>query len=141
MDFSPFLGSWSGENALYLHGPDGPVNHSATTLCADLIAGNFLHITYEWSHEDKPYNGVLLVNTTGTELTWADSFHQDTTFMHLSGEGLVFHGSFSVPEGPDWGWIIRLAANPDTLQLHMDIVDPAGNPYPGVRADYTKDTP
>ena len=65
MDFSPFLGSWSGENALYLHGPDGPVSHCTTTLRAALIAGNFLHITYDWSHEDKPYNGVLLVNTTG----------------------------------------------------------------------------
>jgi len=141
MDFSPFLGNWSGENALYLHGPEGPVSRSETTLRADLIAGNFLHITYKWSHEDKPYNGVLLANTTGTELTWADSFHQDTTFMHLSGDNLVFHGTFSVPEGPDWGWIIRLATQANTLQLQMDLVHPSGDQTPGVRANYTKDTP
>ena len=116
---------------------------------AQAVGGKFLTLDYNWSHEDAPHEGLLLV---GFDLkkeivnaAWADSWHSSVRPLALSGavdeQGAIdLRGTYEVPNHPDWGWRIVIDTPEDALRIVMYNVSPEGKEDLAVRADYTKST-
>ncbi len=143
-----FTGDWSGTNRLWLS-PDEPARESATSASAALAAGGAcLIITYTWADLGQPQDGILLVRIASEpgflDMVWFDSWHTGGEFMTFHGEEdrdghLSARGSYSAPPGPDWGWRILLADNPDgSLQIQMVNISPEGDEALAVDARYTR---
>jgi hypothetical protein len=115
------VGDWQGISRLWLT-PDDPVRECETSATGTLVAGGgFLTIAYNWAYQGAPHDGVLLVRLADEpgdlSMVWIDSWHTEGKFMTFRGEAyadgqLSAVGSYSAPEGPDWGWRIVVAANP-----------------------------
>jgi hypothetical protein len=149
--FEPFAGAWRGTNRLLMHGPGGLEEFvSESTLEAAVgLDGLLLEVRYRWSHDGKRCDGLLVAGADekarNVNAAWMDTFHQRAGLMMLTGAetadtgGFLVKGSFEAPEGPPWGWTIalRLDAAGDLL-FEMDIITPAGESGPAVRAVYQR---
>jgi len=102
-------------------------------------------VSYAWSHDGQGHEGALLIcgSESADKLTaaWADSWHQNSALMMLSGTGMQsdrisLTGSYSVEGYPDWGWRIDLGLAGDVLELRMTNISPKGAEVWAVRADY-----
>lgn len=144
------VGEWSGENRLWL-GPTEPVREAETGLTVTSAgAGQFLVLTYTWSDQGKPHDGVLIVRIgdepSPADMVWVDSFHTMGTFMQFSGRSTA-DGSidatttWSPGSGPDWGWRIALSGDsPEELIVRMFIATPEGEESPAVESRYRRIT-
>lgn len=142
------VGEWSGHNRLWL-GPSEPARESDTSLQVTTAAnGQFLVLTYAWSHEGEPHDGVLMVRLGHepgpADMVWVDSFHTMGTFMQFSGrpatdgdvEGFT---TWSPGSGPDWGWRIALSSRgAHELTVRMFISTPEGEEAPAVESRYER---
>lgn len=146
-----FAGAWRGTNRLLMHGPNGLEEFvSETSLRASVeLEGLLLEVRYDWSHEGQSRHGLLVAGFDPEGATvnaaWMDTFHQRAGLMICSGDetpttsGFSVKGSFPAPEGPPWGWtIVLLLDAADRLLLEMDIITPAGESAPAVRAEYQR---
>ena len=110
------FGEWSGHNRLWL-GPSEPARESDTSLQVTTAAnGQFLVLTYAWSHEGEPHDGVLMVRLGHepgpVDMVWVDSFHTMGTFMQFGGrpatdgdvEGFTTWSPGSRPESTTVDW-------------------------------------
>lgn len=142
------VGVWAGENLLHLSWltPTDYVSLSEMTV-ATVVREKFLTFNYQWSHEDAPHEGLLLVGfdepQAAVNASWVDSWHSSQKPLALSGTidaaGAVdLRGTYEVPNHPDWGWRIVLTTNDDALQMTMYNVTPEGAEDLAVRADYTR---
>lgn len=142
------VGAWSGDYSLWL-GPDMPVKESTTKATVTAAARRqFLVITYSWTEAEKLHDGVLIVRLaeepSSVDMVWVDSFHTMGGFMQFAGnhtdDGSI-EGSttWSVGEGPDWGWrIVVSSEGPDDLVVRMYIATPTGEESPAVESRYTR---
>lgn len=148
IDVTRLTGEWSGTNQLWL-APNEPVRESATqATVTGAAAGQFLVLTYTWSDNDKPHDGVLIIRVAAepspVDMVWVDSFHTDGKFMQCEGRrsqegGLEATAKWSAGEGPDWGWRILLTSDgPDDLSVRMFVATPAGEEAPAVESRYTR---
>jgi hypothetical protein len=140
------VGDWHGISRLWVS-PDDPVRESETSATVALVArGGFLTITYTWADYGKPQDGVLVVRLaeepSALDMVWIDSWHTEGKFMTFHGEAygdgqVSAVGSYSAPEGPDWGWRIVLAANLEGgFALRMYNIPPDSSEELAVEAKY-----
>jgi hypothetical protein len=142
------VGRWSAEHKLWL-APHAPVRLSASTATVALGAGgDALLVTYTWSDEGKPAEGVLLLQhdpasgvATGA---WTDSWHLRGTVMFcrggISAESTVtVRGSYAAPPGPDWGWSIEIApVDAQAFRLRMFNITPQNESALAVEAEFRR---
>lgn len=143
-----FIGVWAGENILRLSWLTPPEYKSAGELtAATAIKEKFLTITYQWSHEDTPHEGLILIGFDAKQQTanasWADSWHSNTAPILLKGtisddQSIDLRGTYQVPNHLDWGWRIVLAPNDDALQMTMYNISPEGEENLAVQAAYKR---
>jgi hypothetical protein len=136
--FDAILGEWRGTKRLYLEGAEGPELASPSALRAALTVRRFLEIRYDWVYQDKPQEGLLLLGADGATASWIDSWHQSKDVMFLKGAPLDVRGTFSVGEGPDWGWRVQLELRGEELRLTMYNISPDGEAFLAVLADYRR---
>ncbi len=139
-------GHWLGTSQLWLS-PDDPARESESTLVvAPAAQDRFLTFRYTWSDEGAPQDGLLLLSQDGdaVDAAWIDSWHMANKIMSLNGAvdaagGVMLHGSYAAPPGPDWGWRIELTSTPDdTCELRMYNVTPDGEAFLAVEAVYMR---
>jgi hypothetical protein len=142
------VGDWFGTNRVWLS-PGEPVRESETSATIALAAHSaFLTITYTWSDSGEPQDGILIVRLaqepSSLDMVWIDSWHTGGKFMEFRGEehgdGQVSAiGSYSAPEGPDWGWRITLTAGAgDGYEVRMYNIPPHGIEALAVEAKYIR---
>lgn len=140
-------GSWKGKSKLNLPwlAPDKRVSECDSDLHVDCDRqGTYATIVYEWSYEGKRQEGTLILagsKTTNTiEIGWADSWHQNSGVLHLSGHvtddaKIKTKGTYNA-EGQEWGWTIAVEVTASTLSLKMENVTPAGEATWAVDGEY-----
>ncbi len=139
-------GDWIGEKHLYLPGdPTRTVPSTATG--AQAAQGRFCTITYQWTFEGQPQDGLLLIGQSGdpaaATVTWIDSWHMSDQTMLCQGPAgdsgpLTVRGTYTVDQSPVWGWRIDLEAGVDLLRIVMYNVSPEGQEYLGVELIYRR---
>lgn len=137
-------GTWIGVKGMRFM-PTDPFTESPSTAHVTITAHNLMTITYSWSNEDGPQDGMLLIGDGSApqqaDAIWVDSFHQTPRWMVLQGAiddsgGIWLEGVYAAPPGPDWGWRIQLSG--PALQLTMLNIPAGESPYEVVRATYTR---
>jgi hypothetical protein len=105
-------GNWTGSYSLWLQ-PGTPAQQSDIKANFQSAAkGNYFLMTYSWKKGEEAQEGVFLFGGNGNAATatWGDSFHmipepmQCTGELNEDGKKLIVKGSYSMGEGPDWGW-------------------------------------
>ena len=145
---SRLLGSWSGDNRLWLD-PTKPERVSASRLViAPVAKGTFITLTYDWAFDGTEHEGMLLVGNANeaeeASLGFVDSFHTAGKVMLFRGTvddsgAISVLGSYEAPPGPDWGW--RITVNepaPRQLRIVMHNITPEGEAMLAVQGDYTR---
>jgi len=143
-------GLWHGKSLLNLPwlAPDKQVSESTSSLHIDTDKHDaFATITYTWQYEGKQQEGTILLAQSGKgkhlELGWVDSWHQNTSVLHLIGEesesgSVKAKGAYSAGK-ETWGWTIAFEHDGDQLTMIMENVTPAGQATWAVKAAYKKD--
>ena len=142
------IGVWAGENLLHLSWLTPTDYQSLSELTvATAVREKFLTFNYQWSHEDAPHEGLLLVGFDAKQelvnASWIDSWHQSAKPLALSGAidesgAIDLRGNYEVPNHPDWGWRIVVKTADGALQMTMYNVSPEGTEDLAVRADYQR---
>jgi hypothetical protein len=143
-------GKWSGINRLHLPWvTDNPIHESKSeALIAFSAQGKFFKIEYDWSFENKPQDGMILLGgETDAELIkvfWVDSWHMGEKFM--ISEGVINDnniisctGFYTVPDHPDWGWRTEIeSTSNDSLKITMFNITPEGEESLAVEIEYRR---
>jgi hypothetical protein len=142
-------GSWKGNYRLHTSRLPQTTHDSESKCNVDLrVNGQFLAIEYDWVYEDKRQEGVLIVGcdeaSDAVQAIWSDSWHMSHKFMICDGTiddgGKVnMIGSYSAPEGPEWGWRIELAPEKDSLRIKMFNISPEGDEEIAVESNYSRE--
>lgn len=142
------IGVWAGENLLHLSWLTPTDYHSPSELkVATAVREKFLTFNYQWSHEDAPHEGLLLIgfdqDQSIANASWIDSWHSSAKPLALAGTidnsgAIDLRGTYEVPNHPDWGWRIAVTTNGDALQVTMYNVSPEGAEDLAVRANYKR---
>jgi len=134
-------GAWQGSNKLWLPPAEAPYESRATAQVAPAARGKFVTITYTWAFDGEPQEGMLLWGYEAADdaitAAWIDSWHMGDKLMLSRGRAeasgaLAVHGSYAVPDGPDWGWRTVLEAENDAFRVLMYNVMPDGGEMLGV---------
>lgn len=142
-------GQWSGTNKLYLSWlKESPFDSESNATINFSAKGIFLKIEYDWYHEGKTQEGLILIGKEkDSELIksfWIDSWHLSDKFMvsegdHRSDKMISVKGYYSVPNHPNWGWRTVIEnENENTFKLTMYNVSPEGEETLAVEADYKR---
>jgi hypothetical protein len=133
------VGSWRGTNKLWLPPAEEPAESQSRAEVTPVAGGKFVTISYTWTYEGAPQDGLLLWGYQATDETataaWADSFHTGDTLLvsrGSSGGGLDVLGSYTVEGMPAWGWRTVLEAAGESLRVMMYNISPEGEEYPAV---------
>lgn len=148
-DLSGFVGNWSGNYKLYLSWLSGSPFVSETKAVVDFTAkGRFLKIEYDWNHEEKPHEGLILLGKDKDSekiiAFWIDSFHLSDKYMVSEGDfdkagNPSLKGFYAVTGHPDWGWrTVFNFSGGDSFKIIMYNVSPEGVEELAVEADYSK---
>jgi hypothetical protein len=142
------VGDWTGHNRLWFEPTQPAIESDTTAVIRGEAAGRMLRVSYSWSYEGKPCEGVLIIGDDAKagrcDCAWADSFHNSHRLMPLTGpaagEGAVsVKGSYAAPPGPDWGWRITLEhPSPDAFVMRMYNITPDGTEALAVEASYAR---
>ncbi len=142
------IGVWAGENLLRLSWQTPTDYQSLSELTvASAVREKFLTFNYQWSHENAPHEGLLLVGFDAQQkianASWVDSWHQSAKPLVLSGTidasgAIDLRGSYAVPNHPDWSWRIVLATENDALEMTMYNISPEAAEDLAVRAVYER---
>lgn len=137
-------GSWIGTNRLYFPGePTRDV--PSTARIAPAAQGKFTTLSYTWSFDDQPQDGLLLIggDRGAVIMIWIDSWHMGDGVMHCTGSVqddrlLAVRGTYKVENHPDWGWRIDLRLRDEAIDLVMYNVSPEGEEDVAVEAAYAR---
>jgi hypothetical protein len=142
-------GGWKGTKTVW-PGPDAEVITSDVWLDARLAArGKFVIFAYDWIASGDAQQGELGFSLSSDETTaqgwWIDSWHNDNAVMQLTGSAkanklVMLSGTFSIPDGPDWGWDIKITAESSNLEIEMWVIPPDEPGMLGVRYELRKAT-
>lgn len=142
------LGDWEGRNQLWFEPGTDAIECATTAEVRAEASGRMLAVRYQWSHDGKPCEGILLLGddlkAERCDAAWADSFHNGHRLMPLTGpaagEGVPdLRGSYPAPPGPDWGWRITLEQpGADALLMRMYNITPDGTEALAVEASYSR---
>lgn len=149
-NLSKFVGNWKGNYKLYLSWLSESPFESQTNALVDFTAkGRFLKIEYDWNHEEKSQEGLILLGTDKTSekiiTFWIDSFHLSDKYMVSEGNfdengNPSLKGFYAVPGHPDWGWRTDFDfKGKDTFKITMYNVSPEGVEELAVEAVYSKE--
>jgi hypothetical protein len=143
-----FTGKWQGVNKLWLPPAEMPYESSSVATLSVVIKEKFVRIDYTWAFEGEPQEGFLLfgyeAEAAVVTAVWVDSWHLGDKVMLCRGMtgadgSLDVHGSYTVPDQPDWGW--RMVIRPgdgDAWRIVMYNVSPEGEEFLGVEASYSR---
>jgi len=146
--FTKSVGDWTGKNRLWLS-PKDPVRECKSTAAVALVArGKFVTISYTWTFDGEPQEGLFLLGFESDGRTaagvWIDSWHMSDKSMICRGTqdatGVVsVEGSYSAPPGPDWGWrTVFDRKDGDSFRVTMYNVPPGGEEELAVEAVYER---
>jgi hypothetical protein len=141
------IGSWVGDNTLYVPWLDPPQSKSdATATITSVTRGKFLSIAYTWADHGEPHEGLLLLGQhpeTGVVTSaWTDSWHQSGAILHCTGaveaDGSVsLLGSYPAPPDPEWGWRTVISPRGDkAFDVVMINIAPNGDEVVAVETRY-----
>lgn len=148
-NLSRFVGDWKGNYRLYQSWEEESIFDSETNALVDFTAkGRFLKIEYDWSHQEKPHEGLILLGQDKDSdkiiAFWIDSFHLSDKYMVSEGDldeggNPSLKGFYAVAGHPDWSWrtIFDFQAE-DFFKITMYNVSPEGIEYLAVEAAYSK---
>ena len=142
------IGVWAGENLLRpsWETPSDFKSRSELTA-ANAVRDKFLTVNYQWSHEDTPHEGLLLIgfdaDTKTVNAAWVDSRHSNTTPLILSGKiseqkSIDVRGTYQIQNRPDWGWRIVITPAENDLRMTMYNITPEGVEDLAVQAVYQR---
>ena len=154
MNFNELLnklvGKWHGINRLHtVWIEDNPVSETKSSAVVELTArGRFLKIEYEWTFENAPQEGLILIGneneSDSVKTFWIDSWHLSDKFMVSEGrldenDVISLKGFYTVPDNPDWGWrtIIEPEIN-NSFKLTMYNVSPENEETLAVEMEFEK---
>jgi len=131
------VGGWTGMSKLWLE-PDTLTDESPVLGSVQLVLdGRFALYLYQGSVEGEIQHGMFTFgyNTTTDqyEVSWVDSFHNNTAIMFCVGSarenGFSVLGSYPDPTGgPDWGWRTEVElVNQDKLVITAYNISPEGD--------------
>lgn len=137
------VGEWIGVSGMRFMATDD-FTESVSSARVSVTAAHLITVSYTWSNEDGPQDGMLLIGDGSAPqeavAVWVDSFHQSPRWMAMQGvistEGIALEGVYPAPPGPDWGWRIHIGG-PD-LRIAMINVPAGEAAYEVVRAAYTR---
>jgi hypothetical protein len=142
--YAELEGAWGGSYSLWLR-PGTPAQESDIKATFQPAAkGNYCLMTYSWKRENETQEGVFLFGGQGkaATATWGDSFHMAAEPMLCKGElkdggkKLIVTGSYSVGEGPDWGWRTEFTRQgPESLLMEAYNIMPDGVEALAVKAE------
>ena len=142
---APWSGTFSSTNRLWFT-PDSPAFESPITMAIAPVVGDAItELRYQWSHDGREHDGVLLVRDLAADapsMMWVDSFHTGVDFMLFkdgtrTDRSLAASGHYPAPPGPDWGWRIELHVEDDgPLLLRMYNITPEGEEALAVEARF-----
>ncbi len=140
-------GQWCGKCHLWVNPNDaGQTSKSRANIHATLN-GKFLQISCTWEFYQKEQQGLMLLGYNPKKklvfANWMDSWHQSSEFMMCEGstseDQINMKGSYSVSEGPTWGWKTKIIVESDEkFVLEMYNVTPAGDGMFAVNVEFTK---
>ncbi len=142
-----YAGNWSGTNTLQDPHSGKPEESPSAATLIPVLGGRFVRIDYTWSYEGSPQEGSLLIGYEAennlASAYWIDSWHMGNKVMSCSGaandSGLSVRGSYGVPDGPEWGWLINITLEEDQrLGIVMFNVEPNGKEWLATEAHYTR---
>jgi Protein of unknown function (DUF1579) len=147
--FEKLLGKWRGKNNLYLTWiQEMPFVSDSNALINFSAQGKFLKIEYDWIHNDKKQDGLILLgndkNSESIKAFWIDSFHQSDKLMISEGlqdpnGSISLKGFYEVKDNPDWGWrTVIESENSNSFKIKMFNVSPEGVEDLAVEAIYEK---
>lgn len=143
-------GLWHGKSLLNLSfmPPGKQVTESSSRLHIETDEHNtYATITYDWHHDGKRQEGTIILCKSGdsesVQIGWVDSWHQNTSVMHLVGEesanGSVATKGTYMAEKEAWGWTVSLQLEGEHLSLIMENITPDGKAEWAVRGLYKRD--
>lgn len=142
--YTKLKGDWKGLYHLWLR-PGTPAQKSDITAYFQSAAkGNYFLMTYSWKKGDEVQEGVFLFGGHGkaATATWGDSFHMVPEPMQCKGElkddgkKLIVKGSYSMGEGPAWGWRTEFTQQgPKSLLMEAYNIMPNGVEGLAVKAE------
>lgn len=138
------VGDWTGVSGMRFM-PSDAFTESSSTARVSITAGSLVTVTYTWSNDDGPQDGMLLIGDGSAPheaaAVWVDSFHQSPKWMALQGvissEGVGLEGVYPAPPGPDWGWRIHVGGI-DEFTITMVNIPEGDAAYEVVRASYQR---
>jgi hypothetical protein len=156
MNFNEILnklvGKWRGINRLHTTWiKENPVSETNSSAIIELTArGRFLKIEYDWTFEDSPQEGLILIGneneSDSIKAFWIDSWHLSDKFMVSEGrldenDVISLKGFYTVPDNPDWGWrtIIEPESN-NSFKIVMYNVSPEGEESLAVEMEFHRQT-
>jgi hypothetical protein len=127
-------GELMGTNVLYEPPTMAPVTSPAHGRLRRVVGGKMLRFDYRWSLRSEAHEGTFLVACDDggrASAAWGDSWHQNREIMTLAGEAgpgaVTLRGSWSVGDGPPWGWRVDLSPEAEGgLSMEMWVVTPEG---------------
>jgi hypothetical protein len=142
--YAKLTGDWKGSYSLWLR-PGTPAQTSEISANFQSAAkGNYFLMTYSWKRGDDAHEGVFFFGGHGIAATaiWGDSFHMVPEPMQCKGElmdggrKLIFNGSYSMGEGPAWGWRTEFTRQgPNSLLMEAYNIMPDGFEALAVKAE------
>jgi hypothetical protein len=144
-----FIGHWKGTYRLILSWLPNPDFVSDSNLTINAVTNNnFLLMSYDWHHEGKKQDGIILIgnNNKKCEVTasWVDSWGMSGKIMNCYGTinetgDISLLGSYEVTDSPNWGWRIEIPCpTENTLQIKMYNVSPDGEDFFAGDANYSR---
>jgi len=144
--FFELEGQWEGTYKLWFS-PENP--HVVCSTSAGIkkgIRGTCVKIAYDWTYEEKPQEGLLLLtfdpNKEVVHAAWFDSFHMANDFLVCEGfaeEGrLNVTGSYAAPVGPSWRWRTIVSTENGDFKILMYNIHPDGTEEVAVEATYSR---
>lgn len=141
-------GIWKGTNTLQDPNTGQPQASPSTAVVSPILDGRFVRIEYTWAYQGAAQAGELLIGHEAEKnvftCCWIDTWHMGDKVMacrstSVDRDVISVLGSFSAPNGSNWGWRIDLI--PDvagSLSLAMFSISPEEQEFPAVEAHYTR---